>query len=214
MRVEDFLEHLTEIDGGSFRDVLEAVPGLAAENNLALVNLAARHLEPGESYVEVGTLRGTSLVAAMRDNEGKDFVAIDSWQMSGGGRAAVEANLARFGLPVPTLLEGDAFEVLRSDALEGRRVGVYYWDAAHGYDAQLEGLRLIEPHLAERAVLIVDDTDWDRVRRATGDYLAGQPRARLAFEAGGDDHGNPEWWEGVQVLAWDGRVSPSETAAS
>ncbi len=210
MQVESFLEHLTEIDGGSYRDVLEAVPGLAAENNLALVNLAARHLEPGESYVEVGTLRGTSLVAAMRGNEGKDFVAIDSWQMSGGGRAAVEANLARFGLPVPTLVEGDAFEVLRSDALAGRRVGVYYWDAAHGYDAQLEGLRLIEPYLAERAVLIVDDTDWDRVRRATADWLAGQPRARLAFEARGDDHGNPEWWEGVQVLAWDARVSPSD----
>jgi hypothetical protein len=214
MQVEDFLEHLTEIDGGSFRDVLEAVPGLAAENNLALVNLAARFLEPGESYVEVGTLRGTSLVAAMRGNEDKDFVAIDSWQMSGGGRTAVEQNLARFGLPVPTLLEGDAFEVLRSGALEGRRVGVYYWDAAHGYEAQLEALRLIEPYLAERAVLIVDDTDWDRVRRATADYLAGQPRARLAFEAGGDDHGNPEWWEGVQILAWDGRVSPSGTAAS
>jgi hypothetical protein len=210
MQVEAFLEHLTEIDGGSFRDVLEAIPGLAAENNLALVNLAARFLEPGESYVEVGTLRGTSLVAAMRGNEGRDFVAIDSWQMSGGGREAVEANLARFGLPVPTLIEGDAFELLRGGALEGRRVGVYYWDAAHGYEQQLEALRVVEPYLAEHAVLIVDDTDWDRVRRATADYLAEQPRARLAFEARGDDHGNPEWWEGVQVLAWNGGVSPSK----
>jgi hypothetical protein len=202
VQIESFLEQMTEIDGAAFRDVLDAIPGLAAENNLALVNLAARFLDDGESYVEVGTLRGTSLVAAMRGNEGKDFVAIDSWKMSGGGRATLEANLARFGLPTPTLIEGDAFALLPAGALEGRHVGVYYWDAAHGYDEQLTGLRLVEPYLAERAVLIVDDTDWDRVRRATADYLAAQPRATLVFEARGNDHGHPEWWEGVQVLAW------------
>jgi hypothetical protein len=195
---------MPRLDGAAFRDVLDAVPGLAAEQNLALVNLAVSCLEPGESYVEVGTLRGTSLVAALRGNEDKDAVAIDSWQMTGGGREVVEANLARFGLPTPTLLEGDAFELLRAGALDGRRVGVYYWDAAHGHEEQLEGLRLAEPYLAERALLLVDDTDWEQVRRATADYLAGQPRARLVFEARGDDHGHPEWWKGVQAFALDG----------
>jgi hypothetical protein len=204
VRVEEFLERVRELDGSAFRDVLDAIPGLAAEQNLALVNLAVSCLDPGESYVEVGTLRGTSLVAAMRGNEDKDVVAIDSWQMSGGGREVVEANLARFGLPTPALIEGDAFELLRAGALEGRRIGVYYWDAAHGYEEQLEGLRLVEPHLAARALLVVDDTDWTQVRRATADYLAEQPRATLAFEARGDEHGHPEWWKGVQVLSWAG----------
>jgi len=204
VRVEEFLARVARLDGAAFRDVLDAIPGLAAEQNLALINLAVSCLDPGESYVEVGTLRGTSLVAAIRGNEDKDVLAIDSWQMSGGGRDVVEANLARFGLPTPTLVEGDAFELLRGGALRGKRVGVYYWDAAHGYEEQLEGLGLVEPYLAERALLVVDDTDWEQVRRATADYLAGQPRATLAFEAHGDGHGQPEWWKGVQVLAWDG----------
>jgi protein O-GlcNAc transferase len=204
VRVEEFLERVGQLDGSAFRDVLDAIPGLAAEQNLALVNLAVSCLEPGESYVEVGTLRGTSLVAAMRGNEDQDVVAIDSWQMSGGGREVVETNLARFGLPTPTLIEGDAFELLRGGALRGKRVGVYYWDAAHGYEEQLEGLRLVEPYLAERALLVVDDTDWAQVRRATADYLAEEPRATLLFEALGDEHGHPEWWKGVQVLAWAG----------
>jgi predicted O-methyltransferase YrrM len=202
MQVEAFLKDLTEIEGSTFRDVLEAIPGLAAENNLALLNLAARRLEPGETYVEVGTLRGTSLIAAMRGNEDRDFVAIDSWDMDGGSRDLVEKNLRRFGLPPPTLLEGDAFDLIRDGALAGRRVGAYYYDAAHRYEQQLEGLRLIEPYLSGRAVLIVDDADWERIRRATADYLAEQPRARLAWEVSGSDHGRPEWWEGVQVLAW------------
>ncbi len=105
-----------------FEKVLEAVPGLARENNLALLNLAAGLLGPGESY----------------------------------------------------------------------------YDAAHDYESQLRGLRLVEPHLAREALLVVDDSDWDEVRRATADYLAGQPQAHLVF----DIPGGEGWWEGMQVLAW------------
>ena len=187
-----------------FAHVLEAVPGLACENNLALLNLASSLLEEGESYVEVGTYRGTSLIAAMLGNEG-DFVAVDDFSFRDGSREQLEANLDRFGLAGrATVLEGNAFELLRDGALGDRRVGVYYYDAAHSYEAQLDGLRLVEPHLAGRALVIVDDTDWEQVGRATRDYLAEQPRARLLVEVGGKERGLPHWWEGMQVLAWDG----------
>src|SRR5438477_12610743 len=62
--------------GRRFDDVIAGVPNLAEENVLALLNLAASHLENGESYVEVGTYFGASLIGAMRENSG-DFVAID-----------------------------------------------------------------------------------------------------------------------------------------
>lgn len=185
-----------------FAELLEAVPGLAKQNNLALINLAASLLPPGESYVEVGVLRGTSLIAALLDNEG-DFVGIDSFTMDGGSRAVVEENLERYGLAGRArLLEGDAFELVPGGALDGRRVGVYYYDAAHGYQAQLDGLRMVEPYLADEALLIVDDTDWDDVGRATRAYLAERPNARLAVEVKGNDHGFPEWWEGMHAIAW------------
>ena len=50
-----------------FAEILEAVPGLARANNLALLNAAASCLDAGECYVEVGTYHGTSLIAAMVD---------------------------------------------------------------------------------------------------------------------------------------------------
>ena len=62
--------------GRRFDDVIEGIPNLATENVLALLNLAASLLAPGESYVEVGSFYGASLIGAMRGNEG-DFVAID-----------------------------------------------------------------------------------------------------------------------------------------
>ncbi len=186
-----------------FEAVLGAVPGLACENNLALVNLAASLLDPGESYVEIGTFRGTSLIAAQLGNDG-DFVAVDNFSFRDGSRAALDANLVHFGLDGrATVIEGDAFTLVPSGALGDRRVGVYYYDASHAYEDQLRGLRMIEPHLAGPALMIVDDTDWERVAAATRDYLEGQPRARLLVSVEGKERGQPAWWEGMQVIAWE-----------
>ena len=94
----------------------EEVPGLARENNLALLNLAAGCRDPDEAYVELGSFRGTSLIAAMLDNEG-EFVAIDDFSFRDASREQLEANLRRFGLDGPRIVQGDAFEILRGDAL-------------------------------------------------------------------------------------------------
>jgi len=188
-----------------FAPILADVGGLARENNLALLNLAASLLGAGESHVEVGSFEGLSLIAAMLGNTG-DFVGIDNFSLDDGNRALLEANLRRYGLAGHAILEGDAFALLRGGALGDRRVGVYYYDAAHDYRSQVRSLRLIEPYLADGALMIVDDTDWEQVARAMRDYLAGQPRAEHLVTLDGKDRGQPWWWEGVQILRW--RAAP------
>jgi hypothetical protein len=136
----------------------------------------------------------------MLGNSG-DFVALDNWSFPDVSRKDLDASLDRYGLSA-TVIEGDAFETLRSDALDGRTVGAYYYDNGHEYEQQLEGLRLIERHLASPALLVVDDSDWERVERAVDDYLAGQPRATELYRAEGKDRGHPEWWSGMRVLRW------------
>jgi protein O-GlcNAc transferase len=194
-----------------FDDVIAGIPNLAEENVLALLNLAASLLGPGESYVEVGTYYGASLIGAMRGNDG-DFVAIEAFsfearevkgrKLPAASREGLEESLRRFGCEGATILEGDAFELLEGGALGDRRVGVYYYDGPHDYDSQVRGLRAVERWLADEALLVVDDHDWEQVARATRDYLAAQPRARLLFDIPGTDKGHPEWWEGVAVLGW------------
>jgi predicted O-methyltransferase YrrM len=185
-----------------FAPVAEEVENLARENNLALLNLAARCLDPGESYVEVGVFHGASLIAAMLGNEDKRFVGIDSFAFRDAARGKVESNLARFGLDIPELIVGDAFELVPAGALGDTAVGVWYYDAAHSYEAQVEGLRIAESWLVPGALMIVDDTDWDHVERAMDDYLASQPRARRLLTIDGKSRGAPQWWEGMQVLVW------------
>lgn len=187
-----------------FQPVADEVENLAKENNLALLNLAAACLEGDEAYVEIGVFHGASLIAAMLGNEGKRFVGVDSFGFREATLEGVHANLARFGLAPPEILVGDAFELVPGGALEDVLVGVWYYDAAHSYEAQLEGLRIAEPLLVPGALVIVDDTDWDDVARALDDYVAEQPRARRALTIDGKSRGAPQWWEGMQVLVWDG----------
>jgi predicted O-methyltransferase YrrM len=210
---EAFLRELPELFDGfpaaetprdeRFAAVLEEVPGLARPNNLALLNLAARCVAPDETYVEVGAFRGSSLIGALLDNDGVECVAIDDFSHSGASRDELERNLARFGVDGRvTILEGDAFELLPGGALAGRRVGVYYYDAAHTYEQQLDGLLLAEPYLVEDALLIVDDTDWDFVDAAVRDYRTQRPNVASLVRIVGKDKGQPWWWEGVEVMEW------------
>ena len=185
-----------------FAPVVEEIENLAAENVLALLNLAAACLGPDEAYVEVGVFHGASLIAAMLGNEDKRFVGIDSFAFRDASLEKVERNLEHFGLPRPGLLVGDAFELVRNGALGDTRIGLWYYDAAHDYESQLEGLRIAEPWLAPGALVIVDDTDWEQVERAMDDYHAEQPRARRVLTIEGKDRGFPQWWEGMQVLEW------------
>jgi predicted O-methyltransferase YrrM len=186
-----------------FAPIADDVENLARENNLALLNLAASCLGPGEAYVEIGVFHGASLIAAMLGNAGKRFVGIDSFGFRDASLEKVEANLARYGLDVPEILVGDAFELIPAGALGDTQIGVWYYDAAHSYEAQLEGLRIAESLLTLGALLIVDDTDWEDVDRAMEAYLAEQPRARRILTIDGKTRGAPQWWEGMQVLVWD-----------
>jgi predicted O-methyltransferase YrrM len=187
-----------------FAPIVDEVENLARENNLALLNLAAQCLDGEEAYVEVGVFHGASLIAAMLGNEGKRFVGIDSFAFRDASLEKVHENLARYGLAPPELIVGDAFELVPAGALDHVAIGVWYYDAAHSYEAQLEGLRIAESRLAPGALVIVDDTDWEDVARAMDDYLAEQPRARRILTIDGKSRGAPQWWEGMQVLVWDG----------
>jgi predicted O-methyltransferase YrrM len=199
--VDRFLRELPEQlhDLSRFEAILDDVPGLAKARNLALLNVAARCLGDAEHYVEVGSYRGTSLIAAHIGNRGS-FVALDNWSFTEADPGQLRANLDRYGLDA-TIIDGDAFETLRHGI--PAPVGVYYYDNGHEYEQQLDGMRLVEPYLASPALVIVDDTDWERVERAVDDYLEAQPRATEIWRVDGKDRGQPEWWEGMRVLRWD-----------
>jgi predicted O-methyltransferase YrrM len=190
-----------------FRDVLADVPGMATENKLALLNLAAAHLEAGEAYLEVGSFKGLSLIGAMLGNAGRRFYAIENFlefNPDGRARAELEANLARWVEPGRAqVLEGDCFELLRTGTGLEEPVGVYFYDGAHGRLPHYLALGVAERWLADRALVVIDDASWPIVARATDRYVAAHPGYRLLFDLAAEHEEDPRWWNGVRVYAFE-----------
>jgi predicted O-methyltransferase YrrM len=217
MDLEAFQAKLAGLFGGDlradhpldrrFRDVLADVPGMATEHKLALLNLAAAHLGPGETYLEVGSFKGLSLIGAMLGNPGRRFYAIENFlefNPDGTARAELEANLARWAGPDRArVLEGDCFDLLRRGQGPQEPVGVYFYDGAHGRLPHYLALGVAEPWLADRALVVIDDASWPIVARATDRYVAAHPGYRLLFDLAADHEEDPRWWNGVRVYAFE-----------
>jgi len=217
MRLEAFQAELPRAFGGDlsvphpldrrFRALLGDVRGMATESKLALLNLAAAHLEPGEAYLEVGTFKGLSLIGAMLGNRHARFYAIENFLEfnldAQASRAELLGNLARWVEPDRVeLLEGDCFRLLRRRRLLGAPVGVYFYDGAHGRLPHYLALGAAERWLADRALVVVDDASWPMVARATERYLAAHPGYELLFDLAAEREEDPRWWNGLRVYAF------------
>ena len=184
------------------RPLCDAVEGLSEENNLALLALAAGCLEPGECYVEAGSYRGRSLIAAALGGA-EAAIGIDNFSFDDSDPAGLAANLERFGVTDRVrVIGGDTVAVLREDRLPP--VGVFFYDADHSTAATRAALDAVRPLLAGSALIVVDDAEWPKVRAATDAFVAANPEAELRLRIAGRADGRPWWWDGMDLVAWHG----------
>jgi predicted O-methyltransferase YrrM len=187
--------------------VAARVPGFCTPAELAVLNLAARMLPESEAYLEVGAFKGRSIAGAMVGAPPRQFVAVENYLEFGMiGRAArqeLHDNLATYADPSAfRLVEGDCFRVLARPDAVGQDVGVYFYDGAHTSLAHYLALGVVEPLLADEALVLVDDASWPLVRRATQRYVARHPGWAVlrAFEAHRQD--DPVWANGLLLLRY------------
>jgi len=197
----------------------DGVEGFSGARILALLRtLAAEQVTSDAAYVEIGVFRGLTLSNVAAAAEGL-CVGIDDFSLfnpSGDNRRRVEQVLTEQGLDHVTLLDMDAEVGLTSFAerFPGQRIGLLFVDGGHDHRSQLIALLLARQHLADGAVIVIDDTNYRHVRQATEDFLRTFPEFALVAEANTPSHpanmdqdGEAEvrrgWWNGIQVLVHD-----------
>jgi predicted O-methyltransferase YrrM len=210
MMIQDFLDQLgtvfpgdpQETDAGEalWSRLTAEVNGFTSANELAVLNLAARLLPEDECYVEVGAYKGRSICGAVQGVSNRRFYAIENYVEFGmlgqEAREELSQNLRRYAGDVDVdLIEGDCFEVLSRDDAVDRPVGVYFYDGAHTGLAHYLALGVVEPLLADEALVLVDDASWPMVQRAHRRYFA-----------------RHRGWEVVR--AWDARTAHEERGAN
>jgi predicted O-methyltransferase YrrM len=178
----------------------QAVEGLSEENNLVLLALAAGCLEDGEAYLEAGSYRGRSLIAAALGGA-RTAIGIDNFSFDDSDPAGLAANLERFGVGDRVrVIDGDTVAVLRKGGLPP--VGVFFYDADHSTEATRAALDAVRPLLSPSALIVMDDAEWPKVRAATDAFVEANREAALGLRIAGRADGQPWWWDGMDLVAW------------
>ena len=185
-----------------YRPVLDEVDGLSEENNVALLGLAAVRLDAGEVYLEAGSHKGRSLIAATLGNAAGRTdrrLQVGGLEPRPTSRPTWRASVSPSASPSMRATPRTCSTAASSTASS---VGVFFYDAGHSTDETLGSMRVRPPLPGAEALIVIDDADWERVRLAIDRFLAEEPRARLAERIGGRDEGQPQWWAGMDLLAW------------
>jgi Methyltransferase domain len=184
------------------------VEGLSSPRVANFLNRLVARLAPGETYLEIGTWKGLTLISAAFDNPSKVCIGCDrfrAWgRFTGPGvlaRRALAKNLKRYRARSAKIrvFAMKSCELFRRRLL-GAPVGVYFYDGDHSYESTHHGMVAASPFLAERSVVLVDDWNDREIRRATFDGLE-QASLRVVWRrALPGDHTTLGWWNGLGVF--------------
>lgn len=145
------------------------------------------------AYLEIGVFQGLSLLSVAIEYPDFPCFGIDNFSLldpKGENLGIVRDRTARLKAD-NALLVNDDFEAALErlpEILGGRKVGVFFIDGAHDYRSQLMALLLIKPHLADNAVIVIDDANYPDVRQSTRDFLLSHPEFKMVFEAYSPGH--------------------------
>ncbi len=171
-------------------------------------------------YAEVGVFKGLTLTSVATENRKLQCYGIDNFSQfdpDGENKGTVLRAMDGLGLENAHLLDGD-FEVAVPNFSDycDQKIGLYFFDGPHDYRSQLMGLVMALPHLAENAIIIIDDANYGHVQQATADFMHAYPQFKLVMEAYTPNHpmmhrNDPTefakftdtWWNGIHVLMHD-----------
>ncbi len=170
-------------------------------------------------YLEVGVFRGLTLLSVAKAAAEYPVYGIDNFcqfDPKGNNQSFVESQIHNLGLNHVHLINMDFEEALENlnPYIQDRKIGVYFVDGPHDYRSQIMCLELIRPYLADHAVIVVDDSNYQHVRQANRDFLVTHPDFKLFFEAYTPCHPNnmPKtlrqdaehgWWNGLNIILKD-----------
>ncbi|MEK6596807.1 MAG: class I SAM-dependent methyltransferase [Gemmatimonadota bacterium] len=214
---EDILKRNNDFEGSKG---LVDVPGMSSYRVCNFLNQLVARMDPDETYLEVGTWKGLTLLSAAHGNHGKRCVGCDKFRLwgkySGFGpyiRLAFNRNLRRYRRHSATIhFHAMSYHDLFDRRLVPAPVGVYFYDGNHSAEDTRAGILESIPFLNQRAILVVDDWNGPTVREGTTAALA-EGALTVLWERHFDGDGTVDgWWNGLAVFYLERQAVNGERA--
>ena len=153
-------------------EIVSDIGALSSPKIRTILHRVAARVPTDESYVEIGTHIGGTLISALVDHKDVSAYCCDNWSFQtcneGPVRDVFKRNLDRYKhrLPDVQVLDMDAFKMLQNPPFK-KPVGAYFYDADHSEESQYKAITMIYPYLASDAVVIIDDWGMPEVQSGT-----------------------------------------------
>lgn len=170
-------------------------------------------------YLELGVFQGLTLTSVSAAAPDMTCFGIDNFSQfdpDRRNRLLVEQRLEDNTSGNGVLINDDFETALLSlrRYINEREVVLYFVDGPHDYRSQYISLDFVRQYLSSDAVIVVDDSNYEHVRRANNDWLRANPEFALLYEAYTPCHpGNMTdtmeraarvgWWNGVNIIVRD-----------
>jgi hypothetical protein len=145
-------------------DSVRLMSGMSGKKYRYLINNLISFIRDAR-YLEIGSWKGSTACAAMHGNKCK-VTCIDNWSHHGTD------NRDFFNNTKESLSNDIDFTVIEKDFREVDytslgKYNVYFFDGPHEEKDQYDGVALAQDALDHEYILIVDDYNFDRVRKGT-----------------------------------------------
>jgi hypothetical protein len=181
-----------------------SVPGFSTVKVRCLLNQLCNY--PNARYMEIGCWKGSTLTAALYNNNPEYHVAIENFveckEITKEVYESFLENCLRVLGKHPNHINQDAFQVdTKKEGIEG--INVYFYDGCHSRESTKKAITHYYDSLSDEFILLIDD--WNRASVATG-TIEGINEVGLKLDfvrilpANGDgDMDN--WWSGMFVAS-------------
>jgi hypothetical protein len=183
-----------------FMNLLE-MPRMSTVANALLINKAVNLMPENQCYVNVGVWHGFSFLAGMLGNIDKKCIGIDNFSEFGGPRLEFRKRYLDARSDNHHFFEMDYKQYFEAIHKPENKIGFYFYDGEHSYANQLDGLRIAEQFLADDALIMVDDTNWEAPYKATKDFIeTSDYNYKIILDEKTCSNGHPTFWNGILIF--------------
>ena len=169
IKIKDSLMDSLSLKRKITEDILK-MDGLSGRKYRSLINSLINKVK-NPSYLEIGSWLGsTSCSAAFKNN--LTITCIDNWSQVFFEKEFPDPEKV-FKENIKKCLSKDSkYNFINNDfrKIDFSSIGehnIYLFDGPHHYEDHFDGIVLAQPALTEKFILIIDDWNWDQVRKGT-----------------------------------------------
>lgn len=193
MNIKQAFEDASNLKSKIPASYIDTLTGLSSPKIWHLLNnLCAQ----SDTYLEIGTYMGSSLMAALYGNDHVSAVAVDNFCMKPHTRGHFFKNVEHLKFK---FIEEDCFNINPSKL---QATELYFYDGEHSYVSQYKAITHFLPTMKTEFVYVCDDWNNTHVREGTFAAIKDSKLEILEFYEQKDTtmKNKEQWWCGIVVF--------------